>query len=111
MSQSFIYNKEKLQEWQSSVCMIPVLRELIKEKFVKIHQNHHNHIPSEISAYQTIYKSWEKAECLNAKQKEWVREIGNYLNAIQQTVFHSQSKEMLAYDEPYAAAVSPEKAG
>lgn len=84
MSQSFIYNKEKLREWQSSVCMIPVLRELIKEKLAKIYQNRHNHVPSEISAYQTIYKSWEKAECLNPRQKEWLREIGDYLDTIQQ---------------------------
>lgn len=88
MSLSFIYNKEKLQEWQSSSCMIPVLLELIKEKFVKMDQNGHDFaMQYEINAYQTIYQSWKKSHDLNSKQKEWVEQIGDYLNAIRQVLF------------------------
>lgn len=94
MEKSFIYNKEKLQEWRSSACMIPVLLELIKEKFLDINQNNINlssHF--EIDAYQAIYEGWKKTRGLNSKQREWVDEIGDYLNAIEEIVVHSQTRE------------------
>lgn len=89
MERSFVYNKDKLQEWRSSACMIPVLLELIKEKFIDINQNPTNlSCHFEIDAYQAIYECWKKTQDLNLKQKEWVDEIGDYLNAIEKIVIH-----------------------
>ena len=96
MTQSFVYSKQKLLEWQSSVAMIPVLLELLKEKL-----NAHSRIPSETyQAYQAIYHSWQQTQDLNIKQKEWIKEIGDYLGAIQQTLFRSHSESHSSCQAP-----------
>ncbi len=105
MNKSFLYDKETLHNWQSSICMIPVLLELIKEKFVRMDQNHSDLNLPEINAYETIYHSWEKIKYLNNRQREWVKEIGDYLNAIQQTSFCSQKRLSISEIHPNSCAI------
>lgn len=94
MKKSFIDDRTKLHEWQSSACMIPVLLELVKEKFSYIDEKGHDFSArSEIEAYHTIYQSWQKSHELNSKQLEWVEQIGDYLMAIQQILFRPPTKK------------------
>ncbi|MBS0350710.1 MAG: hypothetical protein JSR33_05915 [Proteobacteria bacterium] len=86
MVHSFIYDQAILKEWQSSVSKIPVLLDLLKEKYYKLDPKNYL-MKDEIFAYQTIYLSWKQKTNLNPRQKEWVNEIGEYLNVIQKSDF------------------------
>jgi PhoPQ-activated pathogenicity-related protein len=81
MIRSFLYSKELRHQWQSAVCMIPVLLDLLKEKLnsTSIHEENFESLQLEIKAYQEIYRSWKKNAKLNPKQQEWIEEIGIYL--------------------------------
>jgi hypothetical protein len=92
MEHSFLYDQQTLQEWRSSPCMIPILLDLVKEKFFEINQNNNQQlIKLEINAYQKIYQTWQKSQDLNPKQKEWVEEIGDYINAIKETLISTET--------------------
>jgi hypothetical protein len=86
-----------LREWQSPT-MIPVVLQLLNEELNYLEGRHKASSAVStlnIQAYQRLYRHWEKDQTLNQKQKGWIREMGGYLNILNQTIFNTPSKNNL----------------
>jgi uncharacterized membrane-anchored protein YhcB (DUF1043 family) len=95
MTNFFDNSTEILRNWQSSASMIPVALGLLKEQLDHLGEHHKPQtelFQKRIQIYQKLYQHWRTEKNLNPKQQEWIREMGGYLNVLQQTLFHSRIK-------------------
>ncbi len=91
-NQKFAHSIAALQEWQSSICMIPVVVDLLKEKLNHIDEINEmslKQFQEAIKMYQVLYQSWEKQN-LNSRQKEWIHEMADYLDTLQHSSISSR---------------------
>jgi hypothetical protein len=95
MAKFFGNSTEILTHWQSSPCMIPVALGLLREQLDHLDEHPKPQVDlsqKRIQIYQNLYHHWRTEKNLNPKQQEWIREMGGYLNALQQTLFHTHIK-------------------
>lgn len=73
-----------LQQWQS-LPMIPVVLQLLKEYYEgQISKKGYSGVLGyEIQTYEKIFHHWENLEGLNPIQKQWLTQIGDYIQALQ----------------------------
>lgn len=98
MAKFFVNPTETLTHWQSSSCMIPVALGLLREQLDHLGEHHKPQFElsqKKIQIYQNLYQHWRTEKNLNPKQQEWIREMGGYLNVLQQTLFHTHIKNSL----------------